>query len=51
VEINSEYVKAGRRLLPEVTWVEGDMYDLGLWQSLPRFDEAISNPACPERLD
>jgi SAM-dependent methyltransferase len=44
VEINPEYVKAGRRLLPEVTWVEGDMYDLGLWQSLPRFDEAVSNP-------
>lgn len=44
VEINPEYVKAGRRLLPEVTWVQGDMYDLHLWQSLPRFDEAVSNP-------
>jgi hypothetical protein len=44
VEINPEYIKVGRRLLPEVTWVQGDMYDLHLWQSLPRFDEAVSNP-------
>ncbi len=44
VEINPEYVKVGRRLLPEVTWVQDDMYDQRLWQTLPRFDEAISNP-------
>jgi hypothetical protein len=44
VEINPEYVKVGQRLLPEVTWVQGDMYDLHLWQSLPRFDEGVSNP-------
>lgn len=44
VEINSEYVAIGQRLLPEVEWVQGDLYDLGLWQSLPRFDEAITNP-------
>jgi hypothetical protein len=44
VELNPEYVAVGRRLLPEVTWVQGDMYDQTLWQSLPRFDEAISNP-------
>jgi SAM-dependent methyltransferase len=44
VEFNPEYVRIGRRLLPEVEWIEGDFYDLSLWQSLPRFDEAISNP-------
>jgi hypothetical protein len=44
VEFNPEYVRISRRLLPEVAWVEGDFYDLALWQSLPRFDEAISNP-------
>lgn len=44
VELNAEYVTVGRRLLPEVTWVQGDMYDVALWQSLPCFDEAISNP-------
>lgn len=44
VEINPEYVQVGRRLLPEVAWVQGDLYDLHLWQSLPRFDEAVSNP-------
>jgi predicted RNA methylase len=44
VEFNPEYVRIGGRLLPEVEWIEGDFYDLTLWQSLPRFDEAISNP-------
>jgi hypothetical protein len=44
VELNPEYVAVGQRLLPEVTWVQADMYDQALWQSLPRFDEAISNP-------
>lgn len=44
VEINPEYMKVGQRLLPEVTWVQGDMYDLYVWQSLPHFDEAVSNP-------
>lgn len=44
VEFNPEFVRVGQRLLPEVDWVLGDCYDLSLWQSLPRFDEAISNP-------
>ncbi len=44
VELNPEYVQIGRRLLPEVDWVQSDLYDLSLWQSLPRFDEAVSNP-------
>ncbi len=46
VEFNPEFVRVGRRLLPEVEWILGDCYDLSLWQSLPRFDEAISNPPC-----
>jgi hypothetical protein len=44
VEVNPEYARIGRRLLPEVEWIEGDFYDLKLWQSLSRFDEAVSNP-------
>jgi predicted RNA methylase len=44
VEINPEYVNIGQRWLPEVTWVQGDMYDLLLWQILPCFNEAISTP-------
>jgi predicted RNA methylase len=43
VEFNPEFVRVGRRLLPEVDWILGDCYDLSLWQSLPRFDEAIGN--------
>jgi hypothetical protein len=27
-----------------VEWIEGDFYDLSLWQGLPRFDEVVSNP-------
>ena len=44
VEINEAYLKVGQRIMPEVTWVQGDFYDLHLWQNLPRFDQAISNP-------
>ena len=42
VEFNPDYVRVGRRLLPDVEWIEGDFYDLSLWQGLPRFDEAVA---------
>ena len=44
VELNPDYLRVGRRLLPQVEWVEGDFYDQGLWQRLPPFAEAVSNP-------
>lgn len=44
VEFRTDYVRIGRRLLPEVEWVEGDVFDLALWHQLGRFDHAVSNP-------
>ncbi|MEI2607284.1 MAG: hypothetical protein V9G20_01505 [Candidatus Promineifilaceae bacterium] len=44
IEINSDYVQVGQRLLPEVTWVQADFYDQATWLALPEFNEAISNP-------
>lgn len=43
VEINPAYVEIGKKLLPEATWICGDVFDV--WQELPRdFDTVISNP-------
>lgn len=45
VELNPDYVEVGKRLLPDVNWVQGDMFDKDLWVGLgDRFDTAISNP-------
>jgi predicted RNA methylase len=42
VEINPDYVAVGKKVLPEATWILGDIFDV--YQSLPMFDCAISNP-------
>ncbi|MGA7634654.1 MAG: hypothetical protein WCB11_28140 [Terriglobales bacterium] len=43
VEINPEYVRIGRKLLPEATWICGDVFDV--WQELPRnFSCVVGNP-------
>lgn len=42
VEKNPDYVAAGRKLLPEATWIEADIFDLPA--DLGRFDVAIANP-------
>lgn len=44
VEINPEFVKIGRKLLPEVEWVCGDIFNRELVESLGLFDCGISNP-------
>jgi len=48
IEINPEFVKVGKRLFPDVMWVEGDVFDLPLLQHLKQaygpFDVAVSNP-------
>lgn len=41
VERNPEYVEVGKRLLPEATWICGDVFDVNLSE---RFDFAVSNP-------
>ena len=43
VEINPDYVRVGRKLLPEAEWICADIFDV--WQDLPRdFTTAIANP-------
>ncbi|MGF2209002.1 methyltransferase [Streptomyces albidoflavus] len=41
VERNPEYVRIGRKVLPEATWICADIFDL---PDLGHFDTAISNP-------
>jgi len=44
VEIDNEFAEIGKRLLPEVTWICGSIFDQELVSSLGRFDYAIGNP-------
>ncbi len=44
VELNPDYVKVGKRILPEATWICGSILDHELIESLGQFDCAISNP-------
>ncbi|QMV86350.1 methyltransferase [Corynebacterium hindlerae] len=41
VEMNPEYVAVGKKIVPEATWINSDVFDL---PDLGRFDMAISNP-------
>jgi predicted RNA methylase len=41
VETNPEYVRVGRKILPEATWIESSIFDL---PDLGHFDVAMSNP-------
>jgi hypothetical protein len=42
IEQNPDYVAVGRKILPEATWIVGDVFSLPA--GLGRFDCAISNP-------
>jgi hypothetical protein len=44
IEINPEYVKAGKKLVPEATWRCMDVMDTESLLQLGEFDAAISNP-------
>lgn len=41
VEKNPGYVEVGRKIFPDATWIEGDVFDL---PDLGHFDIAIANP-------
>ncbi|MEU6721665.1 hypothetical protein ABZ897_60390 [Nonomuraea sp. NPDC046802] len=43
VEKNPDYVAVGRRLLPDATWIVGDVFDV-LTMGLGQFDAALANP-------
>lgn len=40
VEFNSDYVRVGKKLLPEANWVHGSVFDIGS----QRYEQALSNP-------
>ena len=44
VELNPEFVRIGKKLLPEATWICGDVLDKSLWEELGPFDAAYGNP-------
>ena len=43
VELNPDYVRVGKKILPEATWINFSVTDPQLLE-LPRFKQAISNP-------
>jgi predicted RNA methylase len=44
VERNPDYVDIGRRLVPEATWIRGDLFDEEVRKKVGPVHEAISNP-------
>jgi len=44
IEINPEYVRIGKKLVPEATWICMDVTDVEALRKLGRFHSAISNP-------
>jgi predicted RNA methylase len=44
LELNADYIEIGKSIIPEATWIHGDMFDQDLIKSLGKFDEVVSNP-------
>ncbi|MFC8224098.1 methyltransferase [Streptomyces sp. NPDC057362] len=44
VEKNPEYVRIGRKVLPEATWICGDVFDVPTMDLGGQFDVALANP-------
>lgn len=44
IERNEEFVRVGRKILPEATWICADVFDENIYKELGKFDFAISNP-------
>lgn len=44
IEINPEYVKVGKKIIPEANWICADVTDINTWKDLGSFHVAISNP-------
>ncbi|MDN4571909.1 methyltransferase [Pandoraea cepalis] len=43
VEQNAEYVRVGRKVMPDATWIHSDVFGYW-WKEVPHFDMAIANP-------
>jgi len=44
VELEEEYVKVGKKILPEATWIQGDILRPETLEGLGKFDVFVSNP-------
>jgi SAM-dependent methyltransferase len=44
IELEEEYVKVGKKILPEATWIQGSIMDSKTFEGLGEFDVFISNP-------
>lgn len=48
IERNPDYITIGKRLLPHVHWIQGDMFDEDMWKGIVkqygRIDSIVSNP-------
>lgn len=48
IERNPDYIEIGKKLLPSADWIQGDMFDKNVWDSIidkyGRIDGIISNP-------
>lgn len=44
IELCQEFIDVGKRLLPDVRWVHGSIFDKEVWQDLGFFDASVLNP-------
>jgi phospholipid N-methyltransferase len=44
IENNPEFVKVGKRVLPQATWIRGDAFDRNTYDDIGQFRCVISNP-------
>lgn len=44
LESNPDYIRVGKKILPEATWIQGSVLDKELIESLGLFELALSNP-------
>jgi len=44
IEYSPEFVRVGKRVLPEATWIYGDAFDKSTYENLGKFDQVICNP-------
>lgn len=51
VERNPAFVAVGRRLLPEATWICGDVIDREIWQQIGAVDFAFCNPPFGQMME
>jgi hypothetical protein len=44
IELEEEYIEVGKKILPEATWIQGDIFDPKTFEGLGNFNCFISNP-------